>query len=259
MIIDSHAHLQDRAFKKDLPQVMERAKAARVEKIICVGYDYETSCEAVEIAHQYSQVFAVIGVHPHDAKTLNQEIIGKLYTLGQDPKVVAIGETGLDFFRDLSPREVQRQAFVEQIKIAAELQKPVVIHDRDAHQEVLDIIKREKAGRNTGIMHCYSGHLPLAIELMKEGFFISFAGPLTYKNARKTVEVASRITLDRVLVETDCPYLAPEPVRGKRNEPAYVVHVAEKLAQLRQKSLDEIAYQTNLNTCRAFNIPFSGG
>lgn len=254
MIIDSHAHLQDRAFKKDLAQVMERAAAANIEKIICVGYDYDSSCEAVDIARQYSQVYAVIGVHPHDAKTLTADIISKLYNLAKDPKVVAIGETGLDFFRDLSPREVQRQAFIQQIKIAAELCKPIVIHDRDAHQEVLDIIKREKAGRNTGIMHCYSGHLPMAIELMKEGFFISFAGPLTYKNARKTAEVAARITLDRILVETDCPYLTPEPLRGKRNEPAHVVHVAEKLAQLRQKSLAEIAYQTNLNTCRAFNI-----
>lgn len=254
MIIDSHAHLQDRAFKKDLAQVMERAQAAEVEKIICVGYDYDSSCEAVDIAHRYSEVYAVIGVHPHDAKTLNADIVSKLYTLAQDSKVVAIGETGLDFFRDLSPREVQRQAFRAQIKIAAELYKPVVIHDRDAHQEVLDIIKKEKAGRNTGIMHCYSGHLPLAVELMKEGFYISFAGPLTYKNARKTAEVAARITLDRILVETDSPYLTPEPLRGKRNEPAHVVHVAEKLAQLRQKSPAEIARQTNLNTCRAFNI-----
>ena len=155
------------------------------------------------------------GFIPHDAKTLNADIISKLYALARDPRVVAIGETGLDYYRDLSPRDIQRQAFVEQIKIAAELNKPIVIHDRDAHQEVLDIIKKEKAGRNQGVMHCYSGHLPLAIELMKEGFYISFAGPLTYKNARKTVEVASRITLDRILIETDCPYLTPEPLAGE--------------------------------------------
>jgi len=253
-IIDSHAHLQDEAFACDLNQVVQRAKAANIGKIICVGYDYDTSVEAVRLAHQYQQVYAVVGVHPHDAKTLTADIINKLYALARDPKVVAIGETGLDFYRDLSPRDIQRQAFLEQIKIAGELHKPIVIHDRDAHQEVMDIIKKEKAGRNQGIMHCYSGHLPMAIELMKEGFYISFAGPLTYKNAKKTVEVASRITLERILIETDCPYLAPEPVRGKRNEPANVVYVAEKLAQLRQKSLSEIAYQTSLNTCRVFNL-----
>ncbi len=253
-LIDSHAHLQDRAFTNDLDQVMQRAAAANIGKIICVGYDYDTSLEAVRLAHEYHQVYAVIGVHPHDAKTLTADIINKLYVLARDPKVVAIGETGLDFYRDLSPRDIQRQAFLEQIKIAAELYKPIVIHDRDAHQEVMDIIKKEKAGRCQGVMHCYSGHLPMAIDLMKEGFYISFAGPLTYKNAKKTIEVASRLTLERILIETDCPYLAPEPVRGKRNEPANVMHVAAKLASLRQKSLAEIAYQTSLNTCRLFNL-----
>ncbi len=254
MLIDSHAHLQDRQFSQDLEQVMQRAVAAGIGKIVCVGYDYETSREAVALAQKYEQVYAVIGVHPHDANTLTADVISKLYSLARDPKVVAIGETGLDFYRDLSPRELQRQAFVEHIKIAAELYKPIVIHDRDAHQEVMDIVKKEKAGRNQGVMHCYSGHLPMAIDLMKEGFYISFAGPLTYKNAHKAVEVASRVTLERILVETDCPYLAPEPVRGKRNEPANTLHVAEKLAQLRQKSLAEIAYQTSLNTSRLFNL-----
>lgn len=255
MLIDSHAHLQDKAFAHDLKQVMERARTAGLEKIICVGYDYESSCQAVDLANQYEEVHAVIGVHPHDAKTLDKEITQKLYVLARDPRVVAIGEMGLDFFRDLSPREVQRTAFKEQIKIARELYKPIVIHDRDAHQEVLEIIKKEKAGINGGIMHCYSGHLPLAMEIMKEGFYISLAGPLTYKNARKTQEVASRVTLERLLVETDCPYLSPEPVRGKRNEPANVRYVAEKVASLRGKGLEEIAYITTRNTKRVFRIP----
>lgn len=255
MLIDSHAHIQDKAFQNDLPQVMGRAKTAGIDKIICVGYDYETSCQAVELTRAWENVYAVIGVHPHDAKTLTPDVISKLYTLARDPKVVAIGETGLDFYRDLSPREMQREAFRAQIRIAAELYKPVVIHDRDAHQEVIDIIKKEKAGRNGGVMHCFSGHLPMAMDLMKEGFYISLAGPLTYKNARKTVEVASRITLERLLVETDCPYLSPEPLRGKRNEPAHVAYVAGKLAEIRQKSVEEIAYQTSRNTCQVFRIP----
>lgn len=167
---------------------------------------------------------------------------------------MAIGEIGLDFYRDLSPRDVQRQAFVQQIKLAQELSKPIVIHDRDAHQEVLDTIRREKAGSNGGIMHCYSGHLPLAIDLMKEGFHISFAGPVTFKNARKSHEVAAHIPLDRLLIETDCPYLTPEPLRGKSNEPAYVVHVAEAIARLRRKPVEEIAYLTSRNAAQVYRL-----
>lgn len=254
MFIDSHAHLQDKAYKNDLAEVLQRAKEAQVEKIVCVGYDYTSSCQAVELARQYDQIYAVIGVHPHDAKSFNKDIGAKLYDLAKDPKVVAIGEMGLDFYRDLSPRDLQAQVFMEQIKIAGELYKPIVIHDRDANQEVFDIIKKEKAGKNEGVMHCYSGHLPLAIELMKQGFYISLAGPLTYKNAKKSHEVAAKITLDKLLIETDCPYLTPEPYRGKRNEPAHVVKVAEKIAELRGKSVDEIGYITTNNTKKVFRI-----
>lgn len=254
MLIDTHAHLQDKEFKKDLPEVLQRAREAGLEKIICIGYDYETSVEAVELARRYSQVHAVVGVHPHDAKTLSGVVLQKLYTLARDPQVVAIGETGLDFYRNLSSREEQSKAFVAQIKLAQELYKPIVIHDRDAHQEVLDIIKQEKAGRNEGIMHCYSGHLPLALELMKEGFFISFAGPLTFKNSKNTQEVAAKIAMDRILIETDCPYLTPEPCRGKRNEPAYVSYTARKLAEIRRKKEEEIAYITNLNAKRVYRL-----
>jgi len=254
MLIDSHAHLQDKDFSEDLEQVLERAREANLEKIICIGFDYESSCEAVKMAQQYPQIYAVVGIHPHDAKTLTSEITAQLFDLARDPKVVAIGEIGLDFYRDLSPRDIQKKAFVEQIKLAQELYKPIVIHDRDAHEEVLKIIKKEKAGRNEGVMHCYSGYLPLAIELMKQGFYISFAGPLTYKNNKKTIEVAAKISLDRILIETDCPYLSPEPVRGKRNEPANVAYIAHKLAEIRNKNLQEIAYLTNRNTRCVFRI-----
>ena len=254
MLIDSHAHLQDEAFLDDLPEVLQRANEAGLEKIICIGYDYESSAEAVKLAQKHPQVYAVVGVHPHDAKTLKEETIAGLYTLAREPKVVAFGVIGLDFYRNLSPRDLQEKAFIAQIKLAQELYKPIVIHDRDAHQEVFSIIKKEKAGRNQGVLHCYSGHLPLAIDLMKEGFYISFAGPLTYKNAKKTVEVAGKIPLDRILIETDCPYLSPEPLRGKRNEPANVSHIAEKLAAIRNKPVEEIAYLTALNTKQVFRI-----
>lgn len=254
MLIDSHAHLQDEAFQDDLPQVLQRANEAGLEKIICIGYDYESSAEAVKIARKYRQVYAVVGVHPHDAKTLSEETMAGLYKLAREPKVVAIGEIGLDFYRNLSPRDIQEKAFIAQIKLAQELYKPIVIHDRDAHQEVINIIKKEKAGRSEGVLHCYSGHLPLAVDLMKEGFYISFAGPLTYKNAKKTVEVAGKIPLDRILIETDCPYLSPEPLRGKRNEPANVSYIAGKLAAIRNKPLEEIAYLTARNTKQVFRI-----
>ncbi len=254
MLIDSHAHLQDKDFAGETEAVIQRAAEAGVQKIVCVGWDLESSRLAVDIARRHRGVYAVVGVHPHDARSLTPEVISKIYDLARDTKVVAIGEMGLDFYRNLSPQEVQKQAFMEQIRIARELHKPVVIHDRDAHQEVYDLIKKEKAGRNGGVMHCYSGHLPLAIDLMKEGFYLSLAGPLTYKNAKKTQEVAARVPLDRLMVETDCPYLTPEPHRGKRNEPAHVRLVAQKLADLRNKSLEEIAYLTSLNTQTVFWI-----
>lgn len=254
MYTDTHAHLQKELLRGGLEQVLERAQAADVTTIMCIGYDLDSSQEAVQLAQRYPQIYAVVGVHPHDAKQLDQDTLDELYKLARERKVVAIGEIGLDFYRDLSPRDVQRQAFVQQIKLAQELGKPIVIHDRDAHQEVLDTIRREKAGSNGGIMHCYSGHLPLAIDLMKEGFHISFAGPVSFKNARKAQEVAAHIPLDRLLIETDCPYLTPEPLRGKPNEPAYVVHVAQAIAQLRRKSVEEIAYLTSRNADQVYRL-----
>ncbi|NLF44860.1 MAG: TatD family hydrolase [Syntrophomonadaceae bacterium] len=251
MLIDTHAHLQDYA---DLKTILNRAADNGVEKIICIGFDLESSLTAANLARQHKEVFAVVGVHPHNASDLNEKVLDRLFQLGREEKVLAIGEIGLDYYRNLSPQEDQQKAFVAQLRLARELKKPVVIHDRDAHQEVLDTLKKEKGGINGGIMHCYSGHLPLAVELMKIGFYISFAGPVTYKNAKKTQEVAAKIPLDRMLVETDCPYLTPEPLRGKKNEPANVLYVAEKIAQLRQKSLDEIAYQTTLNAHKVFRI-----
>ena len=254
MYTDTHAHLQKEALKDSLENILNRAQAAGVTTIMCIGYDRASSEEAVQLAQKYPQIYAVVGVHPHDAKELDEDTLERLYQLGREPKVVAIGEIGLDFYRDLSPRDVQRQAFSQQIKLAQELGKPIVVHDRDAHQEVLDTIRQEKAGSNGGIMHCYSGHLPLAIDLMKEGFYISIAGPVSYKNARKTKEVAARIPLERLLIETDCPYLTPEPLRGKPNEPANVVYVAQTIAQLRRKPVEEIAYLTSRNAAEVYRL-----
>ena len=254
MLIDTHAHLQDKSLLPEVEAVIQRALAAGVETIVCPGYDLESSRQAVNLAQLYPGVYATVGIHPHDADTLDEKAMAELHRLAGERKVVAIGEIGLDYYRDLTPRDLQKKAFIAQINLAREINKPIVIHDRDAHQDVMDIVKQEKAGRNQGIMHCYSGSLPLAIDYMKQGFYISFAGPLTYKNNRKTAEVAATIPLDRVLVETDCPYLTPEPLRGKRNEPAYVVHTATFLAQLRKKSLEETAYLTTRNARAVYRI-----
>lgn len=253
-VIDSHAHLQDPRFAEDVDQVIERALQGGLEMIICVGYDLESSRAAVELARCHQEIRVVVGVHPHDAKTIDDRMLAEIWELARDPRVVAIGEMGLDYYRNLSSPDIQKQGFRAQINLAKKLGKPIVIHDRDAHDEVLSIIKQEKAGSNGGVMHCYSGHLPLAVDLMKQGFMVSFAGPLTFHNAKKTVEVAARIPLDRILVETDCPYLTPEPHRGKRNEPLWVWEVAKKLGEIHQKSLQEVAYITSYNTRRLFGL-----
>lgn len=252
MFVDTHAHLQDSEYKNDLKPVLERAAKANVSTIVCVGYDYESSRQAVDMADKYKHIYAAVGVHPHDARSLDEQMLERIYALAQNPKVVAIGEIGLDYYRNLSPKDLQKKAFIQQIELARELAKPIIIHDRDAHQDILEIIKQENAGKNQGVMHCYSGHLPLAAELIKEGFYISLAGPLTFKNAKKTHEVAQSINLNRVLIETDCPYLGPEPLRGKRNEPANVVLVAKKLAELRDKTVEEIAQITRTNAKEVF-------
>jgi len=254
MIIDTHAHLQDKKLRVNLDSVLGRAQEAGVEKIICVGYDLASSQEAVLLARKYRQIYAAVGIHPHDAQTLTVEVLTKLKDLAKDPRVVAVGEIGLDYYRDLSPRDKQKEAFIEQIKLAQEIGKPIIIHDRDANQDVIDIVKKQRAGKNGGIMHCFSGNLPLAMESIKEGFYISFAGPLTYKNAKKAQEVVTKIPQNRLLVETDCPYLTPEPWRGKLNEPAHVRLVVQKMAELRQQHPDEMAYLTGRNAREVYRI-----
>lgn len=254
MLIDTHAHLQDEALRGEVDAVLQRAAAAGVEIIVCPGCDLESSRDAVQLAHTYSQVYAAVGIHPQDAAGFNDETMEELYRLARDPKVVAIGEIGLEYYGDYEPPELQQKVFKAQIQLAREIGKPIIIHDRDAHQDVLDIVTRERAGQNGGIMHCYSSSLPMALDFLKQGFYISFGGPLTYKNSRKAVEVAATIPLDRILVETDCPYLTPEPLRGKRNEPAYVTYTAKRLAEIRKKDPEEIACLTSRNARAVYKI-----
>jgi TatD DNase family protein len=254
MLIDSHAHLDFSQFKNDREAVIERALKAGLTAIVNVGTDLSSSETSAALARRHEPIYAAVGVHPHDAKTLTPAVLKRLAELAAEEKVAAIGEIGLDFYRDLSPRDQQRDAFRRQIRLAVELDMPIVIHDRDAHDEVLDIMRREEAGRVGGVLHCFSGDLEMALAGIEMGFCIAFGGPVTY-GGKKKQEIARRIPLDRILIETDCPFLTPAPHRGKRNEPAYVAYVAEKIAQLREIGFAEAARATSENAKRVFGIP----
>ncbi|MFC1683351.1 TatD family hydrolase [Candidatus Zixiibacteriota bacterium] len=253
MLIDSHAHLDFSQFKNDREQVIQRALDAGLAAIVNVGTDLPSSEKSADLARKHAPIYAVVGVHPHDAKTLTPSSLTRLTELAEDPKVVAIGEIGLDFYRDLSPRHLQREAFRQQIRLAIELDIPMVIHDRDAHAEVLDIMHQEEAHRVGGVLHCFSGDLEMARQGLEMGFYIAFGGPITYGGGKKQ-EIARHIPLNRILVETDCPFLTPVPHRGQRNEPAYVRYVVEKLAELRGVSFEKVAQATGENAMRVFRL-----
>lgn len=254
MLIDSHAHLDDERFDEDRHKLIEGLKKQGVEIVINPGADISTSIKAVNLAQQYDNIYAAVGIHPHDVKLANDNSIDKLRELSKKDKVVAIGEIGLDYYYDNSPREMQKQWFREQIKLAKEVDLPIIIHDRDAHQDIFNTIKEEMTDSLTGVLHCYSGNVEMAREYIKMGFYISLAGPVTFKNAKVPKEVAKDIPLEFLLIETDSPYLTPEPNRGKRNEPLYVRHVAETIAYLKGISFEEVARKTTENTKTLFKI-----
>ncbi len=254
-LIDSHAHLDGKQFSGDLPDVLARARIAGVTSILTIGCDLESSRTSVDLAIRHPQVYASVGIHPHDALELNPSGLAELERMIEAvDKVVAIGEIGLDFYRDRSPREVQRTAFRKQIRLAKKLGKPIIVHDRDAHDEVLQILREEQAATVGGVLHCFSGDLAMARECVAMGFLISFAGPLTYPKNDGLRAIAAALPIDVMLIETDCPYLAPQKWRGKRNEPAYVRATAEALAATKGLSLEDVARVTTLNAYRLFGI-----
>jgi TatD DNase family protein len=250
-LIDSHAHVHFPQFDDDREAVVDRARKAGLVAIVEIGTNLESSRAAVALAEQHDFIYATVGVHPHDAKTVDQAALDELRALAHHPKVVAIGEIGLDYYRDLSPRPVQRQAFAHQLALASELDLPVVIHSRDAHDDVLATL-RDWDG--VGVMHTYAAGPERLDDVMAMGFFIGLSGPVTFSTAGRLREVAKRVPLDRLLVETDCPYLTPEPHRGRRNEPAYVRHVAEAIGCLRGVSLEKVAQATTENAARLFGV-----
>ncbi|RMG87130.1 MAG: YchF/TatD family DNA exonuclease [Candidatus Dadabacteria bacterium] len=253
MIVDTHAHLTLEGLREDLVGVLDRAREAGVGAIITVGIDPDDSRAAVELAERTPGVWATVGVHPHDAARVTEADLDALADLARSPRVVAWGEIGLDYFRDRSPRDLQQRRFREQIRRARELGLPVVIHDRDAHADAVRIL-REEAGELRGVFHCFSGDWDLAQEVLGMGWFLSVPGTVTYPKNDRLREVVARAPLERLLLETDCPFLAPQPKRGKRNEPAYIVHTAAEVARIRGLSVDDVARITTRASRELFGV-----
>lgn len=246
MLIDSHAHLEMKDFDRDRGRVIARAKEAGVMQIVTVATTVPDAHKALAIARQYEEVYVALGIHPHEAKDVTPADYEELRRLRREEKVVAFGEIGLDFYRNYSPREVQVARFRELLRLGRELDLPIVIHDREAHEEILRIL-REEGGRWRGVFHCFSGDLAMAREVLRMGFHISIPGTVTFKKSALQQEVVRAIPLEKILLETDAPYLAPEPHRGKRNEPALVRHTAEKVALLKNLTLEDVARITTVN------------
>jgi len=256
MLIDTHCHLDPQYLPQGPDEVLARAREAGVVAFVCVGVgqDLAPGRAAIELASRRDDVVAAIGFHPHDARELNDELYAELASLVRHPKLVAVGEMGLDFHYDHSPRDVQAEVFRRQIALAREVGKPIVVHTREAAAETLAILEEENARDVGGIIHCFSEDLAFATRALDLGFDISFSGIVTFKNAQSVREVAKMAPLDRILVETDSPYLAPVPLRGKRCEPAYVVHTARCIAELRGISFEELAQATTDNARRRLGI-----
>lgn len=253
ILVDSHAHLDASEFNEDLESVISSALAADVQVILTVGGDLDSSRTAVSLAEAHPSIYAAVGIHPHEAGRIEPDDLRELARLGSHDRVVAIGEIGLDFYRNWAPPDRQREVFVAQLHLATELGKPVIIHDRDAHSDVLSILRAETPDRR-GVLHCFSGDLEMATQAMDMGFYLSFAGPVTFRKARRLHSLVTQLPLDRLLVETDCPSLAPHPHRGKRNEPAYLRLVATKIAALKSLSLDRVAQATTTNAQQLFDL-----
>ena len=253
-LFDTHAHLHFPDFDADRAEMMARARQAGVGRMLTIGTEVPTSRAAIALAQAEPDVWAAVGVHPHDAAEADEATLAEIERLVGAARVVAIGEIGLDFFRDLSPRDVQERVFRHLIGVARRARKPVIVHCREAHPEVLGILGEERAAEVGGIMHCFSGDVAVARRCLELGLLISLAGPVTYPNARALPEVARFVPADRLVVETDCPFLPPQGYRGKRNEPAYLAITAARVAELRGEPLEEFARRSSENACRLLGI-----
>ncbi len=251
-LIDTHTHLNDDKYAEDLDDVLQRAVDAGVERVIICGYDLQSSLDAVQLADKYDQIYATVGVHPHDAKSYNTEVEEAIRNLSGNQKVLAIGEIGLDFHYNFSPPDKQFAAFEAQIEMAGQVGLPVVVHSRESNPEALQVLRNNASKINGCVFHCFSGGAEFAQGVLEMGYYIGVDGPVTYKASQKLREVVRMCPMDRLLIETDCPYLTPVPFRGKRNEPAYVRYVAEEIAKVKGVSVESVAQATTLNAERLF-------
>ncbi len=257
MLIDSHAHIQGKEYPGEAAALIARARAAGVETIIAVGGagDMTSNTEAVALAGMFPNVYATVGMHPHDAKDVGEQELNFLRRLTEDPKVVAVGESGLDYYYNHSAQETQRRVFGQFIRLARETELPMVVHERDAAADAAQLLRDEGEGAIEGVIHCFTGDYVAARRYLDLGLYLSFTGIITFKNAEGLRDVARKIPLEKMLVETDSPYLTPVPHRGKRNEPAYVRFVAETIARIKNTALEEVARVTTANVRALFRLP----
>lgn len=253
-LFDTHAHLTDPRFDKDRDALIQSLPARGVERVVDVACDTDELPGVLELIRRYHFIYAAAGLHPHNAGKASMEKLDALrQAFKENEKLVAVGEIGLDYHYDFAPRHVQREWFARQLELAKELNKPVVLHIREAFGDAMDMLHAHKEGL-FGVMHCYSGSLETAFICLDMGLYIAFGGAVTFENARKLSDVASRVPLDRIVLETDCPYLAPMPHRGKRNDPSLMIHTAKRLSQLKGVSLEEVCETTYLNASRLFRL-----
>ena len=251
MYFNTHTHLNSDELYEKREELIQHALDNQVKNIVVAGYDLKSSQRAVKIANEYSFIYATVGISPNDCLHTTDDELKEIEVLLQDPRVVALGEIGLDYYWDDVPRDKQKEIFIKQIQIAKKYNKPIVIHARDAYEDTYDILKQ---AAHRGIMHCYSGSVEMAKRYIDIGFYISLAGPVTFKNAKVPKEVAIKIGIDHLMIETDCPYLTPHPFRGKLNEPANVVYIAQEIAKLKNMEIESVASQTTFNAKKVFGI-----
>lgn len=254
MLFDTHCHLCDTVYDADRPAVLERARAAGIGRMLCPATDRQSSEACVELARHYDGIYAAVGIHPQEAGRVQPGDIEAIRRMAeQEPFVVAIGEVGLDYHYDTPARDTQKEIFIEMIGLARDLDLPIDIHDREAHGDTMEILRRYGKGLR-GVFHCYSGSLEMTTELIRMGFYFGFTGTVVFPNSKRAKQVASRIPMERLLIETDSPYLTPPPYRGRRNEPAYVRYVAEEIARLRGLDVEYVTSQTTANGLQVFGI-----
>lgn len=253
-LFESHAHLEHKKYKNELDKIIHRAKEVGVKYIVNVGSNLSSSYRSLTLSQTYSEIYATVGIHPHEASEFDNSSLQVLKDLAKADKVVAIGEIGLDYYYEHSPRDIQKKALRAQLTLAKSVGLPVVIHNREADQDILNILKNSKIEEIGGVLHCFSSDITMAKACLDLGLYLGFGGVITFKKAKQLRQVVQQLPLSRILLETDCPYLSPHPLRGKRNEPAYLKFIAQKIGEIKGISLEEVVETTTANACKFYGI-----